>query len=479
MNSLTKKNLEPGSDLDEVPVVLGQNFGLPKPPIPLVNLEAHINGQISYCLTPSTNHELWHQTQSCRIPEEILFISNTPGIYKVFVGLLHPQAKDQWLVGDNQINPQALLTQVPSNMRSIFAAALNIPGFTSEIIRRTKILEDMLFTNRHAPPLFETPNTEGLNKEIFTKILARIKKLVDQGGPQDKAQQEEFLKLCQGIEATIEARQLCPDQFMQIIAEFGMAFSPMSLMGQSLWRPRGYAGTFDMMEAIYNFQISDEQDIAGDYRVKNWNQTLLSTTSAEDVAQRRYTIIDDLLRDRAVELAQEKPLKVLNFASGPARLEADLIKQMQIANLNPEHLDWRSVDGDPDAVGFAQNRLAQHPNFRIEECNIIREIGNRKTTANYDEILTVGLLDYFDDKFTAKALKHFYRMLKPSGSFRIGQFNTDHNEAAFLRITNWYLFRRNETDMFRLCEEAEIPASKVNIKRISANGPQLIITAHK
>jgi len=484
----------------------------------------------------STNQELWMQTKERRSIEDCLDIINNPQVYDDFLILMLPKNIEKWTqpeahkntnAKDIKINTYAVMRIISEESRGKFAEAFNNENFCQEFLRRAKVFEEYLH-GKHGISNSHKKNKESLNSENFIILTERIKWLNDlledsenlNNDDAFKNSQKEFGSICTEIGEHIKDEKLNDSQIVEILQAFGIGFSSLGLMGQSLWRLRDYAGSFDMMEAIYNYYDSQGQDIAGNKTVSPWNKMLLETTSAKDVNDRKQIIVDDILRERIGE-----KLKVLNFASGPGGLEINLkdardmkLTQLESIEVDYEHLcknlgalkmvfdndvwvfgqrqqrllqtveqtkkslrciDWRCVDGDKDAVEFASKRLSEIDEFQVEYGNVIREIANPKNTNQYDEILTVGLLDYFDDKFIVKALKHFYTMLKPNGRFRIGQFDSNHSEEGFLGLINWHLYRRDQGRMRELAVLAGIPVGNITTKKISENGPQLIVTVHK
>jgi len=430
--------------------------------------------QIEPLADNDSTDELWHQLKSFQILEESLSESE----YKTMVRLMAPGRVIESQLGKNPLafTHEAKAFVPPNEQESLLPNFAN-PAFRSEFLRRQKVMKDFLFGRPMQPAFLAEDSADRLPEDALwdLKVRAQSFRLM--------AQQTElsnwgpfFHTLCEDIHRHSKAGNLSADQAVDLMADFGFALSTKTLMGQSLWRPRGYAGTFDMMEAIYRFYDTNGQLAMGDPSLEPWNRALLSTTSAEDVNDRKTVIVDDMIRDRAQALTFNEPLAVLNFASGPGRLEQDFIDTL---GSMPSQVKWECIDGDAQAVEFAQARLKDQSNITVKEGNVVRELANKDRVGQYDEVLTVGLLDYFNDKFTIKALAHFYNMLKPGGTFRIGQFSSNHADEAFLEFTNWYLYRRDENHMRELLAEAQIPPGLVEIKKISDNGPQLIVTAQK
>ena|GEM_PF-3670311 len=423
----------------------------------------------------SSTDLLWEQLKPFRILEDRLEEDS----YSALVRFMTPFVVHNLDLNNQKISENLTTYNVPVAWQSALEEVLSDPAGSEEFFRRVKIAKEWLWGSKMQPAMLGEPSLETLTDQELESLKDEIRWIKTHIQiPPITTIANQFNVLCTNISALSRAGKLTAEQMLDLIAEFGFGFSTLSLMGQSLWRPRDYAGSFDMMEAIYTFYDSEGSVVMGDASVEGWNRLLLSTTSAQDVNDRKSVIVEDLLQFRGKELAQKTPLKVLNFASGPGRLEADFWEEMEVLGLRP-NIEWQCVDGDEKAVEFSRLRLQEKPEITVKHGNVIRALHNRDWQNQFDEVMTVGLLDYFDDAFTVKALRQFYSLLKPGGAFSIGQFDTSHADQPFLELTNWHLFRRDEATMRDLLTQAGVPPECIEIKKISAEGPQLIVRAVK
>ena len=81
-----------------------------------------------------------------------------------------------------------------------------------------------------------------------------------------------------------------------------------------------------------------------------------------------------------------------------------------------------------------------------------------------DLVYSIGLIDYFNDKFVAKLMDYGHRLLKPGGRLILGNFHPDNPTKALMdHVLEWRLIHRTEEDMDRLYEASAFqrPCSNV------------------
>ena len=64
---------------------------------------------------------------------------------------------------------------------------------------------------------------------------------------------------------------------------------------------------------------------------------------------------------------------------------------------------------------------------------------------------SIGLIDYFNDKFVVNLMNYGHRLLKPGGRMILGNFHPDNSSKALMdHVLDWRRIHRTEDDMDRL-----------------------------
>ena len=210
-------------------------------------------------------------------------------------------------------------------------------------------------------------------------------------------------------------------------------------------KPRGYSGDFLTIAKIYD-------DIPGGAgRIGPLvDACFLGTPAAAAVRNRRHLLgkfIEDALQKNPAETAN-----VTSLACGPAQELFDVYEQLQ----QPARLRASLIDIDLQALAFVMDkatRLKLHRHIEVFNNNLLYLAAGRQTIklAPQDLIYSIGLIDYFGDKFVVQLLNFVHDHLKPGGSVVLGNFHPVNPNKAFMdHILEWKLIHRDEQDMHRL-----------------------------
>ena len=95
---------------------------------------------------------------------------------------------------------------------------------------------------------------------------------------------------------------------------------------------------------------------------------------------------------------------------------------------------------------------------------------------------SIGLIDYFEDRFVIGLLDAIHDRLRPGGRVILGNFHPDNPTRAVLdHLLDWKLIHRTENDMNRLfeasrfgrpCDEIRFEAERVNLFAIGSRAPR-------
>ena len=111
---------------------------------------------------------------------------------------------------------------------------------------------------------------------------------------------------------------------------------------------------------------------------------------------------------------------------------------------------------DADALGFVTDH-AKKAGF-IDQLTFVNEnlfvlaIGRKEFTLEpQDLVYSIGLIDYFTDKYTLKLINFAHSLLRPGGKLILGNFHPKNGGKAFMDyVLDWRLIHRDENDMNRL-----------------------------
>jgi len=247
------------------------------------------------------------------------------------------------------------------------------------------------------------------------------------------------------------------------------------LQHRARFKPRGYAGDFEMLEDIWNRR--ENETLPG----KLFDRYFLKQAAVEAVRARMEQTASAIVR-MALEPERET-LRVVSIGSGAA---TDL---RQAAALLPEaargKLRYALVDIDESALAFAKSKL--DGTLRPEQTAAHRENlfrlakGKRGAAlvAEADVVVCTGLFDYLSDADAAAMLTLFWNGLRFGGELLVGNFAPHCPTRAYMEwLGNWYLVYRTVDEFTRIAELAEIPA---HARRIGADrtGCDLFLVARK
>lgn len=214
------------------------------------------------------------------------------------------------------------------------------------------------------------------------------------------------------------------------------------------YKPKGYAGDYEMMNIIYRAESVGDSLFA-----KCIHYYLVNEPASKAVRNRADYLnskISAMIRGRSPASANK--LRFLSVASGPAREI-----QMLIEKENQETLagnEFCLLDQDIDALKEAQRAIKQialrrqvNPQISLYHKAIKNVISEGIGTSGFDLIYSAGLFDYFTEPVAIMAAKRLYEALNPGGTLIIGNFNvTNPNQMTMDMGFDWRLiYRSRET----------------------------------
>lgn len=246
---------------------------------------------------------------------------------------------------------------------------------------------------------------------------------------------------------------------------------PYLLMTQSAERayskPRGYAGDYLTIDYIYR-NLPNGSGRLGPLL----DRCILNLPSAAAVRNRRKLLAEEI--QHVVSEKNGSNAKITCLASGPAQEVFDVFNQLE----TPSKLAVTLVDIDMQALAFVSDRIEKEKltgHIKLKNGNLIYLALGREHIDIHDQdlVYSMGLIDYFKDRFVIALLDYIYELLRPGGNVILGNFHSNNPAKAFLdHILEWKLIHRTEEDMNRLfsaskfgkpCSHIEFEKSGINI----------------
>jgi SAM-dependent methyltransferase len=209
-------------------------------------------------------------------------------------------------------------------------------------------------------------------------------------------------------------------------------------------KPRGYAGDFLTVEMIY------QNRWAGTGRIGPLlDRCFLKTPAATAVRNRRALLAGEIMK--SVE-AKTGAAHVTSLACGPARELFDVFQDID----DPRRLQASLLDIDLQALAYVADRRDKaklQNQINLINANLVYlALGRQKLElTDQDLIYSIGLIDYFNDKFVIKLLNWIHGRLRSKGRAIIANFHPDNYcKEVMDYVLEWRLIHRSEEEMDRL-----------------------------
>lgn len=271
---------------------------------------------------------------------------------------------------------------------------------------------------------------------------------------------EQCLTACRRIE---DALRHSPQTLRAVQTRFREAIHPWfdrsALMKHALAKPRGYAGDYEMLIAIYEGQPRSRG--IGGYLDLYFLQTELARAVPARLQGVREFLIDEVAERGGTVTA-------LDIACGPAR-------EFTAGFALPDHCRLKVIclDHDEAALDYVRNRVAPQapPNVALEcvKHNALRMmsgVSNRRHFGAPDIIYSVGLCDYIPDEIMIRLLRGWRETVADGGVIYVAFKDCLlYNAARYQWLVDWNFFQRTEADCLRLFEQAGYDTAEMELVR--------------
>lgn len=292
---------------------------------------------------------------------------------------------------------------------------------------------------------------------------AAVRKLIsfiEAGGPEEN-EYDELTGIWDSLNLEKEdtsSKKLTTDKLLHL---FGVDFLNQTIQGFGYRKPHGYAGDFEIIDKIYL------QKINADKKFQKWDKYFHSQHATIAVRNRKNYFIK-IVKEMCSGV--NRPLRILNIASGPCRDVLELLEQIPI-----ESVKIHCVEMDPKAIDYARNVLGPFSNYvEITQKNIFKFYTDDK----FDLIWSAGLFDYFDNDTFIQLLSRFSFWCAPSGEIVIGNFSVSNPSRSYMeKAGDWYLFHRTDDELRKLALKAGFKNEQLEV-RSEALGVNLFLHAN-
>lgn len=261
---------------------------------------------------------------------------------------------------------------------------------------------------------------------------------------------DEFLRLGLVLNEQIGDESPLPEPVREELGRRVQAeFLPYLLLAENAERyyskPRGYAGDFFSIERMYENRPSGTGRLGPVI-----DSCFLGAPSARAVRNRRNLLSREIMSE--VNGRSDRAARVTSLACGPAREIFDVFDQID----DKSRLEATLVDIDYQALAFVADRCDRaglRKSVRLLQSNLVYLALGRDALdlEPQDLIYSIGLIDYFEDRFVVLLLDWIHDLLAPGGRTIVGNFHPRSPVKAIMdHILDWRLIHRTEEDVDRI-----------------------------
>lgn len=359
----------------------------------------------------------------------------------------------------------SLLLEIPSVLLAERLEA--IPSFGAQFYRALAILNSRRVRERVSSltasflAKLDATSLSGEVSKTFFSAIERFKSFLletdaealKRGGQITEATaataEKIFLDFCRLVHTTIGGSST---ENSSVKSELGARLQreilPFILLTQAPERfyskPRGNAGDFLTIEMIYRNRSTGTGRIG-----PLLDRCFLNSPIANAIRNRSRLLTKEIMK---ILEAKNGAVHVTGLACGPAEEVFDVFQQLD----DPRRLYASLVDIDLQAlahVGDRRDNAGLQNWMNLINANLVYlALGRQKLELNdQDLIYSIGLTDYFNDKFVIKLLNWIHGRLRVGGKVILCNFHPNNYCKELMDyVLEWRLIHRSEEDMNRL-----------------------------
>jgi SAM-dependent methyltransferase len=277
--------------------------------------------------------------------------------------------------------------------------------------------------------------------------ISRLISFIEAGGPEEH-EYEQLTNIWNELEMEKEPSGNGVSTADELARLFGDQFLHETIQGLCYRKPHGYSGDYQVIDFIYQQKINEDK------RFQKWDRYFQAQDAARAVRNRKNYFVN-LLTSRCSQA--NRPLHVLNIASGPCRDVLECFRQIPLDSFR-----MHCVDIDPNAITYAKKILGNFAGLvEFTRDNIFKFSTNQQ----FDLIWSAGLFDYFKDDDFVKLLKKICGYCAQQGEIIIGNFSVSNPTRAYMeKGVAWYLFHRTPEQLRHLALKAGMQEEQIEVK---------------
>lgn len=203
-------------------------------------------------------------------------------------------------------------------------------------------------------------------------------------------------------------------------------------------KPLGYAGDFLMMEMIYSDPYQGNSIFS---QLLNAHSLSLPIVKA---VRSRSQYVKKIIEETVKKIPRAS---ILNIGSGPAWEIREFLKGVKECNA-----EFYLLDQEKEALEFVRERLNSCP-YSISFLNKeVVKLVRDDLKIKCDLVYSMGLFDYFPERFAKRLIQSLYSLLKEGGRLIIGNARCNPYKVWMEHGVEWYLRYRNKENLFNLTE---------------------------
>jgi extracellular factor (EF) 3-hydroxypalmitic acid methyl ester biosynthesis protein len=238
------------------------------------------------------------------------------------------------------------------------------------------------------------------------------------------------------------------------------------LMHRARYKPLGYPGDYETMNAIYGRHFDGPTLFA-----KALNLAFASTSAATAVRTRK-----DLVKQRLGAILdapppRDRPLRILSVAAGPAQEVFELLQEREhIAH----PVEIVLFDQDKRALAFSYGRLKRVVSAKwqgqvtlIHLHDAIRRLLRGSSVfagyGDFDAVFSCGLFDYLELLTSVTLCRSLYALVARGGTLYVGNMVPSCSSRWLMEMhLDWFLVYRERSQMLELARMAA-PDARIEI----------------
>ncbi len=282
-------------------------------------------------------------------------------------------------------------------------------------------------------------------KADFFDLSIRLQQVPEESPPEPfqercKVILDHFNTQLEELRLLIEGHDLEGPFWGYVFKEIFPYFMRSRFAERAYYKPKGYAGDFQMMEMIYANRPQGDGRLGG--LVDQW---CLNTSAARAVRGRRTLLKKLLEKEAGLLAARQGTMRILSLACGSCRELFDFLSETK----DPAPVEAICLDADPEALEFTHQKVnvfSHQAVIRFMQTDVLRWVVGRDKHpfGPLDFIYSAGLTDYLEDPLFQALARRAFEYLKPGGIFVAGNFGPGNPNRAFMdHLLQWKLIHRD------------------------------------